>query len=63
MKKGNSHKISATSRIIVKNLPVHLTEVRLKEHFAKLGGQVTDVKIIKAECVISSSVIYKSLTC
>ncbi len=49
MNKGNSKKASATSRLIVKNLPVHLTEARLKEHFSKQGGQITDVKIIKAE--------------
>lgn len=34
-----------SSRILVKNLPKHLTEKRFKEHFAK-KGVVTDAKII-----------------
>eukprot|EP00418_Pyrodinium_bahamense_P014996 CAMPEP_0179102776 /NCGR_PEP_ID=MMETSP0796-20121207/47586_1 /TAXON_ID=73915 /ORGANISM="Pyrodinium bahamense, Strain pbaha01" /LENGTH=95 /DNA_ID=CAMNT_0020800661 /DNA_START=51 /DNA_END=334 /DNA_ORIENTATION=- len=33
-----------TSRIIVKNLPKHVTEERLKEHFAA-HGEVTDCKL------------------
>jgi multiple RNA-binding domain-containing protein 1 len=36
----------ATSRLCVKNIPKHLTEQRLKEHFSA-RGQVTDVKILK----------------
>ncbi|KAI0236715.1 Multiple RNA-binding domain-containing protein 1 [Massospora cicadina] len=35
------------SRIIVKNLPKHLKEDRLKSHFAK-QGHVTDVKLMRA---------------
>lgn len=33
--------------MIVKNLPKHLTEQRLKEHFGTKGGAVTDAKIMK----------------
>jgi multiple RNA-binding domain-containing protein 1 len=33
--------------LIVKNLPKHLTEQRLKEHFQTKGGLVTDAKIMK----------------
>ena len=36
----------ATSRLIVKNLPKHLTEERLKAHFSS-KGIVTDAKIMK----------------
>lgn len=36
----------ATSRLIVKNIPKHVTEERLKEHF-KSKGFVTDAKIMK----------------
>ena len=36
------------SRIIVKNLPKHLTEERMRAHFAHDGKfQVTDAKIIR----------------
>ena len=36
------------SRLIVKNLPKHLTEDRMKSHFAKNGDfTVTDVKIMR----------------
>ena len=41
------------SRIIVKNLPKHFTEDRLREHFSKMGGgskddlHVTDARIMK----------------
>jgi hypothetical protein len=38
-----------TSRLCVKNLPKHLTEKRLKDHFATKGA-VTDVKILKTRC-------------
>ena len=36
------------SRLIVKNVPVYITPVRLKEHFLQVdgpGGTITDVKI------------------
>jgi hypothetical protein len=39
-----------TSRLCVKNIPKHLTEQRLKEHFGA-KGQLTDVKILKTRCV------------
>ena len=35
-----------TSRLIVKNLPKHLDEARLRDHFGKKGF-VTDAKIMK----------------
>ena len=36
------------SRLIVKNLPKHLTEERMKEHFGNSGEfTVTDVKIMR----------------
>ena len=31
----------------MKNLPKHLSEQRLKEHFSSKGGLVTDAKIMK----------------
>lgn len=34
------------SRLIVKNLPKHLTEEELAKHFATKGGIVTDAKIM-----------------
>jgi multiple RNA-binding domain-containing protein 1 len=34
------------SRLIVKSLPKHLTEVDLAKHFASKGGIVTDAKIM-----------------
>lgn len=34
------------SRLIVKNLPKHLTEQELQKHFGKEGGVVTDSKIM-----------------
>ena len=34
------------SRIIVKNLPINLTEKELKQHFSS-RGEVTDVKLAK----------------
>jgi multiple RNA-binding domain-containing protein 1 len=40
----------ATSRLCIKNLPKHLTEQRLREHFSA-KGQVTDVKILKTRLV------------
>eukprot|EP00347_Sterkiella_histriomuscorum_P002356 403368470 len=36
-----------TSRLIVKNIPKHLDEQRLRLHFQKEGGHVTDAKIMK----------------
>ena len=35
-----------SSRLFVKNLPKHITEERLKQHFSQ-KGEVTDVKILK----------------
>ena len=35
-----------TSRIIVKNLPKHVDESRLREHFSA-KGEVTDAKIMR----------------
>ena len=34
------------SRLIVKNIPKHLKEVDLANHFKTHGGQVTDAKIM-----------------
>lgn len=34
-----------TSRLIVKNIPKNIDELKLKQHFEKFG-EVTDVKII-----------------
>ena len=34
------------SRLIVKNIPKHLKEVDLANHFATKGGTVTDAKIM-----------------
>ena len=34
------------SRLIVKNLPKHLKETDLAQHFATQGGTVTDAKIM-----------------
>jgi len=39
-----------TSRIVVKNLPKHITEQRLRDHFAS-KGTVTDVKLMKTKYV------------
>jgi multiple RNA-binding domain-containing protein 1 len=36
----------SSSRLIVKNIPKYLTEDKLREHFQKKGGKVTDAKII-----------------
>lgn len=38
----------ATSRICVKNLPKHVDEKRLKEHFSA-RGEVTDCKIMRTK--------------
>ena len=42
----NSFPSQMSSRLFVKNLPKHITEERLKQHFAQ-KGEVTDVKILK----------------
>ena len=34
------------SRLIVKNIPKHLKEVDLANHFSQKGGTVTDAKIM-----------------
>ena len=42
--------LDSSTRLIVKNLPKHLTEERLKEHFRKLAGEtvsVTDARIMR----------------
>ena len=39
-----------SSRLCVKNIPKHLKDDRLREHFAA-RGEVTDVKILKTGCV------------
>jgi hypothetical protein len=39
-----------SSRLCVKNIPKHLKDDRLREHFAE-RGEVTDVKILKTGCV------------
>ena len=48
--KGNAKKsivsAQATSRLIVKNIPRHITEDRLRTHFAS-KGIVTDCKVMK----------------
>ncbi|KAJ1626968.1 hypothetical protein T492DRAFT_596330, partial [Pavlovales sp. CCMP2436] len=36
-----------SSRICVKNLPKKCTEVRLREHFAAQGGEITDIRIMR----------------
>jgi multiple RNA-binding domain-containing protein 1 len=38
--------VTSSSRLIVKNIPRHLTEERLKEFFGK-QGKVTDAKIMR----------------
>ena len=40
-----------SSRLCVKNIPKHLKDDRLREHFAA-RGEVTDVKILKTRCVL-----------
>ena len=39
---------AATSRVCVKNLPKHLDEKRLREHFSA-KGEVTDAKIMRTK--------------
>lgn len=41
-----NERFNSRSRLIVKNLPKHLTEERLREHFAS-QGEVTDTKLMK----------------
>jgi RNA recognition motif-containing protein len=43
-------KVKPSSRLIVKNIPKHITDARLKAHFAT-KGEVTDVKILKTKYV------------
>lgn len=40
------HDLPACSRLCIKNLPKHVTEKRLRDHFT-VKGEVTDVKILK----------------
>ncbi|KAL6500815.1 hypothetical protein OROGR_027323 [Orobanche gracilis] len=37
------------SRICVKNLPKHVLEDRLREHFSQKGGEITDVKLMRTK--------------
>jgi RNA recognition motif-containing protein len=39
-----------SSRLCVKNIPKHLKDDRLREHFAA-RGEVTDCKVLKTRCV------------
>jgi hypothetical protein len=39
------------SRVCVKGLPRDATEAQLRAHVAALGGEVTDVKIVRTKCV------------
>jgi len=50
-KKVKHTKTPRSSRLIVKNLPKHMTDQRFKEHFATKGN-VTDVKILKTKFVL-----------
>jgi multiple RNA-binding domain-containing protein 1 len=43
---GNDVQPPSTSRICVKNLPKHVDERRLREHFSA-KGEVTDAKIMR----------------
>lgn len=43
-----------SSRICVKNIPKHVDETRLREHFS-LKGRVTDAKIMRTRCVCQFS--------
>ena len=36
-----------STRILVKNIPKHMTEARLRTHFGSTGATVTDAKIIR----------------
>ena len=38
--------MATSSRLIVKNIPKHITEEKLAAHFSSEGGEVTDAKII-----------------
>ncbi|KAL6531966.1 hypothetical protein OROGR_013936 [Orobanche gracilis] len=37
------------SRICVKNLPEHVLEDRLREHFSQEGGEITDIKLMRTK--------------
>lgn len=41
---------AAYTRVCVKNVPKHVNEARLKEHFAA-QGEVTDVKLLRTRWV------------
>ena len=49
-----------SSRLFVRNIPKHITEERLKQHFSQ-KGTVTDVKILKRKyyfiCYFDSIVV------
>lgn len=38
-----------STRILIKNIPKHMTEARLRTHFGSTGGTVTDAKIIRTK--------------
>ena len=38
-----------STRILIRNIPKHMTEARLRTHFAGAGGTVTDAKIIRTK--------------
>lgn len=48
------HNLPACSRLCVKNLPKHVTEKRLRDHFT-VKGEVTDVKILKTRQGLTGS--------
>lgn len=44
----DQQKLATNSRLIIKNIPKHYTEERMKEHFSKQGQfTVTDAKIMR----------------
>lgn len=47
---GAAQPALATSRVCVKNLPKHVDERRLREHFCA-KGEVTDAKIMRTKWV------------
>lgn len=50
-----------SSRLCVKNLPKHLKDDRLREHFAA-RGEVTDVKILKTRWVAGLFLFFPHVT-